>query len=460
MSIFDVFAASQETLAEAKEKRKREQSTKLDRFQIKKDGTYAIRFLPIAPIRKEDGTVEVDRKGYEYPVKELLLKILIGKTDKGEDKFKYQTVCHTGYAFPSLKNDLIDLYVRLACETYKGKNEKEKEAFCKKIRGNSFGGGLKYDSKRYSYILDLANRAEGPKLYGQSFSLYSDLEDLKGSTWGKLLMKDPNALCPVCSPLGAYPVEVTRSKDGAKTKYKNNIDILAGECALTSDELTALMNMPRLPEVLYKYRRLHLEATVEFLKQVDERYSLNVMDMDEIKECIEQISLLLPADDQSHFTTDTDQDSNEGDGNQTIDDLWETYQNLEDAGIDDHSEEGQELRIAIKEYIDAHNLDIKVTRKKSNGDLLQAIDELEGNGTDDEEEEEEEDDAPAPSPAPRHAAPVDEPEDEDDEEEEEEDEEDPEPSPAPSRRSRNDDTNEPAARPERRSVRPARRRQG
>lgn len=442
MSMFDIFSASQETLEEAKDKRKKEQSTKVDRMRFDKEGTYSIRVLPLAPILTEDGTIlPMDRKGYEYPARELLLKISTGQNEKGEEKFAYQSVCHTSSVFPDFKNDLIDLYLRLACEKY-ASNEK----LCKKLRSNSFSGGIKYDSKRYVYVLDLAHRSDGIKLLGLSYSQYKDLEERKLTLWAKLRQKDPGAQCPVCSPLDAYPVEVTRKKENGKTEYSLNIDLVEGTQPLTEEELAQLFEAPRLPEVLYKYRRVHLEATVAFLKQVDEHYKIDVMHEPQIQECIDQISLLLPADDQTHWNSEGK--SADAEESQSIDMLWETLQNIIDAGEDDHCEAGQELRTAIREYIDAHNYDIKITRKKTNEMLLQEIDDLETEGSDEDEG------VPAES-----EAPVEDSYEDEDETPAAEPEEDPEPAAsAPVQRQRNDDTNEPAARTERRLNRPARRR--
>lgn len=455
-SIYDVFAASQETLTEAKDKHKSEQSASVERMRFDKEGTFPIRILPLAPVFDDEGNMlPMDRKGYEYPIKEQLLKVVVGKDDKGADKVKYQSVCHIKNIFPDLKTDLIDLYVNLACEMYSS-NAK----LCDKLRSNSYSGGLKYDRKRYCYVLDLSDRAKGIKLLGLSYSQYKDLEERKLVLWSKLQQKNPKAMCPICSVNGAYPVEVTRKKEGPKTEYAINIDVVSGTDELSETELNALFEAPRLPEVLYKYRRVHLEATVEYLKQIDEKYGINVMDCKEIKECVEQISLRLPSDDQTHWTGgDRDKDDDEPSA-QTIEELWDAYDALEAAGIDDRSEDGQSLRVEIREYIDAHNLDIRVSRKKSNLDLLQEIDSLEGSKRNREDEDDEDDSMPAE--AALEEQDTDEPEDAEEDApapEPEEDEDDEEESATPSRRrSRNDDTNEPAARSDRRAGRPMRRR--
>ena len=166
----------------------------------------------------------------------------------------------------------------------------------------------------------------------------------------------------------------------------------------------------------------------------------------EIKETIEKISLLLPADDHSHFNPAGNGAAAESDGG--IEALWNMYDEIEKNGLDDKSEEGLELRASIKEFIEANELDVVITRKTSNYDLLVAIEDAMEDGKPStkakvEEPEEEEDEEPA-TPARRRVV---------EEEEDDEDEEPVDPSP---RRTRNEDTNEPAARP-RRGARPARR---
>ncbi|MFT0409949.1 hypothetical protein [Bacteroides thetaiotaomicron] len=75
-SLFDVFAASQETFEDAKKKSSEESSKRASFFRFAKDGTYAIRILPLAPVQDKDGNfLPLERKGYEYPLRSLMLKI-------------------------------------------------------------------------------------------------------------------------------------------------------------------------------------------------------------------------------------------------------------------------------------------------------------------------------------------------------------------------------------------------
>lgn len=135
---------------------------------------------------------------------------------------------------------------------------------------------------------------------------------------------------------------------------------------------------------------------------------------------------------------------------------------MNERGIGDKSDEGQELRDDIRTYIDEHELDVRVTRSKTNQDLLEDIEDALEVAKDADPGED-------PDPEEKPATTSEEPDPEDTGGEDPnnvEDPEDLEPEPAPVRHARperrraehNDDTNEPAARPERRAARPERRR--
>lgn len=444
MSALDIFAQSQETFEDAKKKSNEESGNRVQYLRMSSDGTVAVRVLPLAPVIDKDGNVlPMERKGYEYPVKELVLKI------KGEGKkVNYVNVCNAKYAFKTLKEDLIDAYVRIACEM-----AADDEKLCKKIKETSFNGGLRWDSKRNMYVLNTEKRGDGLQILQLSYSQYKELEERKLKLWAKL-NKNGNVPCPISSISDAYPLEVTRSTEKKKTSYSFNIDTVSGTDQLTEDELQMLLDAPRLPEVLYRYSRFHLEATIAYLTQYDETIGLDVMASEEIKDVIDQIKMLLPSDDQSHFTMNG-RDGGDKDSTSSLNALWDMYDDLDEKGLDDKTEEGQSLRTAIKEFIEDNELDIKVTRKTSNLTLLEQISDIMGDGSDADDEEDDEEET---KPAPKKAAKVEEPEDEEDDDDDEDDDEEEE-QPARSRgRERNDDTNEPAARPSRRAARPQRRR--
>ena len=323
----------------------------------------------------------------------------------------------------------------------------------KKIKGSGFDGGLKWNSQRAMYILDLDNREEGIHLLILSYSQYKDLEDRKLAIWKKLLEKNPKCLCPISSLEDAFPVEITRKEENKKTTYTFNIDTISGAEPLSEEEVSSLLETQRIPAAIYRYSRFHMEATIEFLKQYDAKMEMDVMSSKEITEAIEKIKMELHPDDKSHFSFDK-KERNSGDNEEPsdneLDSLWNLWEKLNERGIGDKSEEGQDLRDAIREYIDANELNVRVTRGKTNEDLLNDIEdalEVAKDGGNNEDNNTQSDTKPEDTPS------------------EPEPEEEPEPEPAPThtirrRGEHNDDTNEPAVNPtrERRAARPERRR--
>lgn len=448
-SLFDVFAASQETFEDAKKKSSEESSKRASFFRFAKDGTYTIRILPLAPVQDKDGNfLPLERKGYEYPLRSLMLKIENpNKIVKGKPAITYVTVCNAKYAFKDIQADLIDTYVSTACEKYA-----DDDKLCKKLREGSFSGGLKWDSRRCMYIIDLDNTGDGIQILQLSYSQYKDLEERKLNLWAKLNKNGKNVPCPISSIDSAFPVEITRKTENGKAGYSFNIDTVSGKDELEEATLQRLIDMPRLPEQIYRYTRYHLEATIAYLTQLDEKFDIEVMGTEAIQNCIAQIKTLLPADDQSHFTLNSGKD---GEGNQEpaldINSLWDRYDALCKADLDDQTAEGQELRTDIMAFIDANKLDVKVSRKKTNEDILNEIEDELAKDSDSEEE-------PAEEPKPLAQDDEEEGDEEPSVPEYDDDEPADEPEPAPRRRDRNEDTNEPAIRGTRRGARPPRRR--
>lgn len=449
MSVFDVFGEVQETLEEAKKKSSEESNKRVDYLRMDKDGTYVLRVLPLAPVLDADGKpLPMERKGYEYPIRTQFLKINV--TDaKGKQNVRNIPVVHTKYCFPKITADLIDTYVKIACEKYA-----DDAALCKKIKSNGFEGGLKYNSARCMYVIDTEKRSDGIQLLQLSYAQYKELDDRKLDTWNKLSKKG-NVPCPISSISNAYPVEIKRTTENKKVSYSFNVDTLSDLDVLSEQELNALLDMPRIPESIYRYTRFHLEATIEYLNQCDEKFDIEVMGCEEINDVIDQIKMSLPADDQSHFSTDGSASSSNSASTPAdkLDEMFAKYDAMQEEGLDDKSDEGAELRAEIKEFIDDNDLNIPVTRKTTNIDLLNEIDKVLNS---DEPEDEEK---PAPKKSEKSPKPAPEPEPEDEpEDEDEEDDEPAAPAPAPSRRERNDDTNEPAVRSDRRATRVPRRR--
>jgi hypothetical protein len=201
-----------------------------------------------------------------------------------------------------------------------------------------------------------------------------------------------------------------------------------------------------LPEIIYRYTRFHLEATIAFLEQYDEKLQIDVMSDKRIADCIDKIKMTFPADDVSHFSFDGNS-NNSGAASKTsgISALWDIYDNLVEEGLDDKSDEGQNLRAEIKKFIEENELEVVISRRSLNEELLDEIEKCLSKGDDKSKKE-----TPADS----------EPEEQETEPEEEEKEE-PETPARSARGRRSEDTNEPAEhsdRTERRGSRPERRR--
>lgn len=446
LSVFELFAAAEETYEEAQARAAEENKSfvKTEFIKMDKFGVYTFRILPIAP--KADGTI--DRKSYEYPIHQLLMKIQ-KPSDNGKQQFTYVSVCRANYA--GYKTDLIDTYRKLAIAEAKAQNDDD---LAEKL-DDGFKGGVKYDYSHAMYVFDMDERAKGIQLLRLSHSQFKTLDECKFKLWQKKLKKNPKYPCPISSIANAFPVEIEKKKNGSKTEYSINIDNESDVDVLTSEELTALLNAPRIPEVMYRYTRFHFEATLIYLKQCDEQFDLKVMEMDEMKEAIESLKAELPSDDTSSFSFDKkgdgDSDKDNASGIITIDSLFDMYDELQEKGLNDKTEEGQELRGKIREFIEQEKLDIRMTRTTTNAMLLDMIEEALQGGTpqnnepesagEQEKAKEEMKEEPAPEPESKPESKQEEKEDED------------------PRTTRNDDTNEPAVQRERRSARMVRRRE-
>ncbi|MCS2956851.1 hypothetical protein NXX53_06120 [Bacteroides salyersiae] len=198
--------------------------------------------------------------------------------------------------------DLIDTYRKAAVAEAKENGE---DKLAEKIGGGSFGGGLKYTYGHALYIFDMNERAKGVQLLTLSHAQFKDTDERKFKLWQKKLAKNSSAVCPISSVYNAYPVEIEKKKNGNKTEYLISIDNESDVDALSKDELNALLNAPRIPEIIYRYTRYQFEATIEFLKQCDAKYGLSVMETDEMKEVIDQLGSELPKDDTSKLPAST-----------------------------------------------------------------------------------------------------------------------------------------------------------
>ena len=370
LSVEDLFVGSQESYAQAQQRALEENRTfaKTEYFRMDKFGVYRLRVLPIAP--NTDGTAA--RPGYEYPVHQLLLEIE-RPASGGKTSSMYVTVTRATDAGYSL--DLIDTYRKAAVEAAK---EQGDEALSEKIAGGSFGGGLKYGYGHALYVYDLNERGKGLMLLTLSHSQFKDLDERKFKLWQKKLQKNPSYPCPISSVYNAYPVEIEKKKNGSKTEYTVSIDNESDTDVLSREELSALLAAPRIPEVVYRYSRYHFEACVEFLRQCDVKYGMNLMDSELMMQAVEQLRGELPKDDTSSFSFDKRSKENKENATAessalTLDGLFNRYEELEEQGLGDKTEEGQELRAMIRTYIEQERLPVRVTRSTTNRELLDQL---------------------------------------------------------------------------------------
>ena len=367
------FLAAQESYAQAQQRTAEENRTfaRTEFFRMDKLGTYRLRILPLPPAT--DGAPS--RPGYEYPVRQLLLEI--ERPAEGAKTSKiYVTVPRATDAGYSL--DIIDTYRRMAVAEASARGEVE---LAEKIDGGSFGGGLRFSYLHSLYILDLTERAKGLQLLTLSHAQFKDLDEKKFKLWQKKLQKNPAHPCPVSSVYNAYPVEIEKRKNGAKTEYLISIDNESDTEALTREELEALMAAPRIPEIIYRYTRYQLGATVEFLRQCDRLYGLDIMARDQMREAIDTLSAELPHEDTSEFSFERrakgsrETSPEAAEAMLSLDDLFTRCEELERRGASDRTTEGLELRAQIRAYIEREALPVRITRTTSNRNLLEMIDE-------------------------------------------------------------------------------------
>lgn len=373
-SAFKLFAQAQMTYAEAEEKAKQEAGKpKVDRFRIGEDGEYSIRILPLAPEIDENGNpLPLERKGYEYPYHQLFLGIMLpAKKGKKPKKINIPVSRATDKGIDK-SVDLIDTYVRIAKELYA-----DDEELLKVVTGGSFGGGLRWSYLHAMYIIDLStekSRAKGPQLWQScTHSQYKTMDDAKLRLWSELRNDGGQETCPISWFTDAYPVKIIR-----KTETKTDYTIEIGrKCVdVTEEEVEKLLDLPRIPELLNRFTRYQLEAEIVFLQQYDELHDMEVCKEPDFIEAVEKLKGEMPADDTSHFDlTNASSDKGGATAEVTIDSLWAEYDKITDEGLSEKSDEYQELREKIRQFVEDKNLDVRLSRSKNNQQLLNEVEE-------------------------------------------------------------------------------------
>ena len=376
LDVFSIFKKVQVSYEAAKELTKSEQgAARVERFRIP-DGKTEVRVLPLAPIIGSDGMPEpLERESFEYPLHQLFLNIQSpGKNGK---KGKTITVPVIDAARDAHKSvDLINTYVNLVKEYYS-----DDEELVEKVGKNSYEKGLRWNYVHVMYVYNLKERDKGAQQLTLSHAQYKSLRDALQEVWDSLREDGGEHQCPVSSFDEAYPVIITKKDNNGKIEYNFSLKVVAGteKTALTEDELDKLLDLPRIPDEIYRYTRYQAEATVEFLKQYDERNEIDICGTDEFKAAVDKLLNELSKDDTSHFSfsgSSSNSNSKESAGEEVdVNSLYAELDNIEQAGLSSKSKEYLDLREKIRQYIEDNNLDILFSHSKSNADILEEIEE-------------------------------------------------------------------------------------
>lgn len=441
-SAFELFAQVKQTYVEAEEKAKQEAgSPRVERFRIGEDGEYSIRILPLAPqIDSEGNVLPLDRKGYEYPIRQLFLAIEAPSKKGGKKKVVNIPVIRTTDKGVDYSVDLIDTYVKIAKEMYG-----DDEELIKLITSNSFSGGLKWNYQHAIMLLDLSSdkeRAKGPQLWQCSHSLYKTIDEAKMRLWRDLREDGEQETCPISWFEDAYPVKVIRKNNNGKTDY--DVEIGRKTINVKEEEVEKLLELPRIPEQIFRYTKYQLEATLVFLQQYDEKHDMEVCKEPDFIEAVDKLKGELPADDNSHFDLAGAAGKEGSKDEVTINSLWAEYDVIVDQDLGERSDEYQDLREKIRQFIEDNHLDVRISRTKTNQQILEEVEDAldaakKAPKKEEPEEEEEQEEKPKRTREPKPKAKVEEPEEEEEQEDEPEEEDaqedpEPEPEPAPARR--------------------------
>ena len=375
INYFDILKQTKQTFEEAEAQIKAESfSKRAELFRMSNDGEFSVRILPLVPNLDSEGNIlPMDRHGFEYPVHQQFLKIELPKK-KNEKKAKsisIPVVCATDKGVGK-SIDLIDTYVKIAGELYPDDAD-----LMELLAKGGYNGGLKWSFIHAMYVLDLTKKGErrGPLIWNASHAQYCDIRDAKQRLWIKEREKDPERDCPVCGFENAYPVNIIRKTgNGNRTEYTIEIDRYTDD--LTEEDLNKLFDAPRLPEQIYSFNRYSLEAEVEFLKQYDEKHDMEVCKEQDFLDAIEKLKGELDPEDKSHFDINKSGDDKSKDGGKdeiTVNSLWAELDAIDDAGLSEKSDEYQELREKIRQFIEDNDLDIRLTRSKNNEALIRDI---------------------------------------------------------------------------------------
>lgn len=382
MGLFSLFQQTAQTLDQAEAKAKSEKGfEKIDRFRTPEEGEYVVRVLPLAPTGVDSEgkpIMPMDRNGFEFQLYSTFLDIDQPADKKGKVKTLHIPVIKTTQKGVDKSVDLLEKYLEIAKDMYADDDE-----VIELLTGQNSRHRIRFSNQRVMYVLDLTDGTpKGPMFWQVSTSSYKDIDNERRSVWTKESEKAakkglPKPECPLCGLTQAWPLTITRT--GTKfndTKYAFKIDRGEEQLPLTEEQLQKLFDLPRIPDEIYHYTRYQMEATIEYLKQYDEKHDLEVCKDQEFLDAIEQLKGELSTDDNSHFSLSGDNTSGKDNSRKiTLESLNEAYDYIVDKGLGKDSDEYEELREDIRQFIEDNELDVVVKHSKKIEDLLEEIEE-------------------------------------------------------------------------------------
>lgn len=439
--LFSLFQQTAQTLEEAEAKAKSEKGfEKIDRFRTPEEGEYVVRVLPLAPTGVDSEgkpIMPMDRNGFEFQLYSTFLEIDLPADKKGKVKQLHIPVIKTTQKGVDKSVDLLEKYLEIAKDMYADDDE-----VIELLTGQNSRHRIRFSNQRVMYVLDLTDGTpKGPMFWQVSTNNYKDIDNERRSVWTKECEKaakkgEPKPECPLCGLIKAWPLTITRT--GTKfndTKYAFKIDRGEEQLPLTEEQLQKLFDLPRIPDEIYHYTRYQMEATIEYLKQYDEKHDLDVCKDQEFLDAIEQLKGELSTDDNSHFSLSGDNTSDKGNSRKiTLESLNEAYDYIVDKGLGKDSDEYEELREDIRQFIEDNELDVVVKHSKKIPDLLDEI----------EEALESKSKTPTKPAAASKEEPAEESNDDDDKDEQEEEEEKPRTRKRPSRQEEDNEKEKPS----------------
>lgn len=393
-SLLAAFSATAQTREEVEKKAKEEAGAeRIDRFRMPDEGTYSVRVLPLAPavdasgepVFDENGNVvmPMNRKGCEFRVRTMIATIESKPDKKGKVKKQYVPFVQSTQEGVGHSVDIIDEYVRIAKDMYA-----DDEDVLKLLTDSQSQHRLIWNRQRSMYVLDITDgKPKGPMLWQVSENQWKSINNERSYAWDKERDKaasrgnDKESVPdPLCSVFDAWPLTITKSGKKLNTEYAFKIDRAEDKVPLTEEQMARLVEMPRIPDNIFRFTRYQLEAELAFLKQYDEKHDLKVCKDEEFLEAVEKLKGELPADDNSHFAF-RDEAGASGDkakSSVTLDGIMEAYDYIVDNNLGRDSDESESLREDIRQFIEDNNLSdvIVVKHSKKLKDLIEELEEV------------------------------------------------------------------------------------